>query len=241
MEMPPQNVPGDSSSDPVNENVPETDKLGASELRAERASSPEQIRAQPMAADVSESETILQENVREVASLTEPSAVQEALFLREEALSAEERARLMRRLRWVLVAGVASFVLVSWMLVRTVSRKGFGARGPDAAAVVRIELGALASGDLHAAYDQLSERYRKEVSFEAYHQLVITHRRMFLTKQYRVTRMEEHNGRTFLEAQLTSLNGQHFLARFTLVNTAGRWWIDDLHWSAQGGENMTQV
>jgi hypothetical protein len=88
------------------------------------------------------------------------------------------------------------------------------------------------------AYAQLSERYRKAVPFANYNALVNSHRRMFLTREYRVTRHEVRNGQMQIDAQLVSVNGKHYLARFTLVELAGRWWIDDLHWREEAFEGM---
>jgi hypothetical protein len=59
-----------------------------------------------------------------------------------------------------------------------------------------------------------------------------------LTREYRVTRDEVHDGQMQIDAQLVSINGKHYLARFTLVEIAGRWWIDDLHWRAETYERM---
>ena len=231
MGIPPQIPP----ADPPPSNEPNQGELGEPELRELKQSDVE-----PIPTEMASAEEVLSENV---PTETDPPEItpEEQYFLSHESLGADERARLLRRLRWVLVTGVASFLLVSWMLVRTLHQGSVVTRGADPAAVVRVELGALASGDLQSAYDQLSVRYRKEVSFEAYHQLVMMHRRVFQTRQYRVTHIEEQSGKTFLEAQLTSATGQHYLARFTLVNTAGRWWIDDLHWKKQGGENLTEA
>jgi hypothetical protein len=103
---------------------------------------------------------------------------------------------------------------------------------------VKLELGSLARGDMQDAYAQLSERYRKEVPFANYNALVTSHRRMFLTREYRVTRHEVHDGQMQIDAQLVSVNGKHYLARFTLVEIAGRWWIDDLHWREESYAHM---
>jgi hypothetical protein len=163
----------------------------------------------------------------------EPSTSEESLqqdIFRAEAFAANDRQRFLRRLGWLLVAGFASFALVSWMLVRSTHMLGFGVRDADPIAVVKLELGSLARGNMEDAYAQLSERYRKEVPFANYSALVTSHRRMFLTREYRVTRHEVHNGQMQIDAQIVSVNGNHYLARFVLVQLAGRWWIDDLHW-----------
>jgi hypothetical protein len=165
----------------------------------------------------------------------EPSSeelIQRDLF-RAEAFAANDRQRFLRRLGWLLVAGLVSFALVSWMLVRSTRIVGFGAGDSEPIAVVKLELGSLARGDMKDAYAQLSERYRKEVPFANYNALIVSHRRMFLTREYRVTRHEVHGGQMQIDAQLVSVNGKHYLARFTLVEIAGRWWIDDLHWQEE--------
>src|SRR5450755_3087114 len=51
----------------------------------------------------------------------EPSSeelIQRDVF-RAEAFTVNDRQRFMRRMGWLLVAGFASFALVSWMLVRS--------------------------------------------------------------------------------------------------------------------------
>jgi hypothetical protein len=164
-----------------------------------------------------------------------------SLEMRAQALTESDRKQFLRRVRWLLVAGIASFILVSWILARSTGIGIYGARASDPIAVVRVELGSLASGDLEAAYAQLSERYRKEVSFEDYHALVSSHRRMFLTRQYRVTRRDQYKGQIYIDAQLTSSTGQHFTARFTLIQANGRWWIDDLHWDAAAGQHLKRA
>jgi len=159
-------------------------------------------------------------------------------ILRAEAFAADDRQRFLRRLGWLLVAGFASFALVSWMLVRSTHILGVGVHDADPIAVVKLELGSLARGNMEDAYAQLSERYRKSVPFANYNALVVSHRRMFLTREYRVTRHEVRNGQMQIDAQLVSVNGKHYLARFILVELAGRWWIDDLHWHEENFQRM---
>jgi hypothetical protein len=171
----------------------------------------------------------------------EPASAEELLqldVLRAEAFAANDRQKFLRRLGWLLVVGFASFALASWMLVRSTHMLGFGVHDADPIAVVKLELGSLARGNMEDAYAQLSERYRKQVPFANYNALVISHRRMFLTREYRVTRHEVHNGQMQIDAQLVSVNGKHYLARFTLVEVAGRWWIDDLHWREEAYQRM---
>jgi hypothetical protein len=132
----------------------------------------------------------------------------------------------------MMIVAIASFALAGWMIIRYTRLAGFNASASDQVAVVRAEIEALSRGDLKTAYGFLSERYRKEVPFENYHALVTEHRRIFLTREYRVTRRDETRGQIVIQAQLVTVSGQHYLARFTLVQTAGKWWIDDLQWAA---------
>lgn len=161
--------------------------------------------------------------------------------LQEITLGDSDHARFLRRVRRLLIAGIVSFTVVSWMLVRGTGMMGIRMGASDPVAVVRTELGSLANGDLRSGYAQLSERYRKEVSFESYNALVTSHRQMFLTRKFRVTRRDERNGRMLIETQLTSASGEQFLARFTMIQSAGRWWIDDLHWEERPESHSLQA
>jgi hypothetical protein len=150
-----------------------------------------------------------------------------------EPIYDDGRRQMLRRMRWLMIMAFASFALAGWMIVRYTRLAEFNASAGDQVAIVRAEIEALSRGDLKAGYELLSERYRKEVPFENYHALVSQHRRVFLTRQYRVTRRDELRGQIVIQAQLVTVNGQHYLAKFTLVQAAGKWWIDDLQWAAQ--------
>lgn len=141
-----------------------------------------------------------------------------------------ERRKFLRRMQAILAAGVVSFALVTWVLVHHAML--LQAPDQDPVQVVRVEIGALGRGDLQSAYSQLSDRYRREVPFENYHRLFLAHRRAFLARAYRVIGKERHGSETFVDALIESTNGEHYTARFTLVQAGGRWWIDDLHWDA---------
>jgi len=141
-----------------------------------------------------------------------------------------ERLKFARRIKIVLAAAMISFALACWFFVRrTITMRS---NGQDPVQVVRMEIGALGRGDLEAAYSQLSERYRSEVPFEMYHQLVVEHRRIFFARSYRVTENTKRGSQTFVVAQIEAAGGAHYTAQFTLVQLSGRWWIDDLHWNA---------
>jgi hypothetical protein len=125
----------------------------------------------------------------------------------------ELRRSMLRRLMTLVAVGGATFALTTWTLVRLELPFLPAGGGSSPANVARAQLEALNRGELGAAYELFSARYRNEVPFEAFQKLVVTHRRMFRTQGLRFSRDEEQG-----------------VARFTLVRAGGRWWVDDLRW-----------
>jgi len=173
----------------------------------------------------------------------DPESPPEVLFVPTDtgftSSTALERKRFLRRVQIILAAGLVSYSLAAWVLLRKSVEMHMGAQDP--VQVVRTEIGALGRGDLEAAYSQLSERYRQQVPFEAYHRLVVEHRRIFFARSYRVIASEKHGGQTFVVADIQSMGGESYTAHFTLVQSAGRWWIDDLHWNSAGRTIMRET
>jgi hypothetical protein len=159
------------------------------------------------------------------------------LFPRAPAAQPRDDVRrsLRRRLMALLAAGGAAFVMTTWVLVRVENPLGPAAAGSSAMSVVKAHVEALNRGELRTAYALFSRRYREKVSFEAYHELVVTHWRMFRTRELRVSRDEESGERAVLETRMLAEGGEHYVARFALVRLEGRWWIDDLHWRGEQG------
>jgi len=148
----------------------------------------------------------------------------------------EERARrhLLRRLKILLTLGTAAFVLTAWMLVRVPDFAGlFGGLGRGPESLVESYFEAVNRGELRAAYGMFSTQFRGRVPFEAYHALIVSHRRMFRTRELQMRRRVASDERTLLFTRLETVDGEHYLARFTLVQLEGRWWIDDLRWAAE--------
>lgn len=169
----------------------------------------------------------------------EVSAIAPALVEPDFATHASLRSRneqLIRRIRWIAAAGFAAFFLVVWLLLRAVN-PGMPS-GRDPLQVVRAEISALDRGDLQTAYAQLSKHYRDAVPFNTYHMLVISHRRIFLTRKFSFSQQQRRGAQMLVVAELESETGAHYTAKFTLVNTEGRWWIDDLHWHASSREEF---
>ena len=158
----------------------------------------------------------------------EPPGSQPAYGSREAT-----RHSLLRRLLALLAAGGTAFALTTWTLVRYEDPFGLLGSGPGPASVVKAQLEALNRGESRAAYEMFSRHYRDQVSFEAFQQLVATHRRLFRTRELQVTSRQESGGRVVLETHLLAESGKRYRARFTLVRSEGRWWIDDLRWGAE--------
>ena len=152
-----------------------------------------------------------------------------------------DRARLRRRLLALLAVGLMAFTLATWTLVRVVSPFEWLAGGSGAARVVRAQLEALSRGELRAAYDLFSPRYREQVPFEVFHELVVSHRRMFRIRELEFSEREQTHSRAVLEAQLVAADGERYRARYTLVRDNGRWWVDDLRWGAARGRRTFSV
>ena len=139
---------------------------------------------------------------------------------------------LLRRLRILLAAGAAAFTVTVWLLVRAPGLPDWVARNGGPSGVVRQQLEALNRGDLRSAYDLFSSRYRSEVPFQAFRRLVTSHRKLFRTQDLDLLPAGNSGGRVALNATLTAADGERYVARFDLVQSAGRWWVDDLRWGA---------
>jgi hypothetical protein len=131
------------------------------------------------------------------------------------------------------VAGLAALLLV---VALAGQREGWLASvsGPDQIARTQIE--DLGRGQVRAAYDLFSARYRTQVPFEEWRELTLTHARMFRTRELHLAADQESASRATLEAHLLSESGDRYVARFTLIRAGGQWWVDDLHWAREDQE-----
>lgn len=155
------------------------------------------------------------------------------LAAREEAAS-RRRASFRHNLLLLLGLSLSAFVLTAWILVRVDAPFGIFASGPQE--IVRAHLRALDRGELRPAYDMLSPRYRGQVSFDTWHELFITHWRMFHADVVRTETTSIGGPGVTLEIYLHGADDRDYRARFTLVRTDGRWWIDDVHWTQEPDE-----
>ncbi len=151
-------------------------------------------------------------------------------------VAAREDAALRRRsfrhnLFLLLSLSLAAFILTSWILVRVDAPFGIFATGPQE--IVRAQLRALDRGELRPAYDMFSPRYRGQVSFDNWHELFVKHWRMFHADVVRADTPAISGPGVTLEIYLHGADDKDYRARFTLIRTDGRWWIDDVHWTQE--------
>lgn len=154
----------------------------------------------------------------------------------------EARRTLLRRLRILLMTGAAAFALTAWLLVRVENPASLLPWGQGPSRVVRQHLEALNRGEFRAAYDFFSAQYRAQIPFPAYERMLATHREMFRTSEVEIAAPRMTSEHAVLETRLSAADGEHYVARFTLVRRDGRWWIDAIRWlSAPSRRNLISV
>lgn len=168
--------------------------------------------------------------------VTRPDPAGEAILAEPRASdfygNVESRRRSFRNTLFLLLSlTLAAFTLTAWILVRVDSPFGIFSSGPQE--IVRAQLLALDRGELRPAYDMFSSRYRGQVSFEVWHELIVTHWRMFHAEVLRSEEPSKSGPGVSLEVYLRGADDRDYRARFLLIRTQGRWWIDDVHWSLE--------
>lgn len=148
--------------------------------------------------------------------------------------AASRRRSFRHNLFLLLSLALAAFILTSWILVRVDSPFGIFSTGPQE--IVRAHLRALDRGELRPAYDMFSPRYRGQVSFDTWHELFVTHWRMFHADVVRAEMPAYSGPGVTMEIYLHGADDKDYRARFTLIRTDGRWWIDDVHWTEEPDE-----
>jgi len=145
--------------------------------------------------------------------------------------AASRRRSFRHNLFLLLWLTLAAFILTSWILVRVDAPFGIFSTGPQD--IVRAQLRALDRGELRPAYDMFSPRYRGQVSFDTWHELFVKHWRMFHADVVRADTPAISGPGVTLEIYLHGADDKDYRARFTLIRTDGRWWIDDVHWTQE--------
>jgi hypothetical protein len=148
--------------------------------------------------------------------------------------SSSRRRSFRHNLFLLLSLALAAFILTSWILVRLDSPFGVFSTGPQE--IVRAHLRALDRGELRPAYDMFSPRYRGQVSYDTWHELFVKHWRMFHADVVRAETPAFSGPGVTMEIYLHGADDKDYRARFTLIRTEGRWWIDDVHWTQEPDE-----
>jgi hypothetical protein len=164
----------------------------------------------------------------------EETAIRASLSGVEEV---SRKRRLRHNLLLLLSLSLCAFVLTAWILVRVDAPFGMFSTGPQE--IVRAQLLALDRGQLRPAYDMFSARYRQQVSFDVWHELIVTHWRMFHAEVLHTGEPAQSGPGVTLDIHLRGSDEREYRARFTLIRLAGRWWIDDVHWSEEANEQNT--
>jgi hypothetical protein len=141
------------------------------------------------------------------------------------------RRKFLHNLYLLLPLTLVAFTLTIWILVRVESPFGIFSSGPQE--IVRAQLLALDRGEFRHAYDMFSERYRGQVSFNDWHELIVTHWRMFHAEVESSEVSSSAGPGIALELFLHGQDDKDYRARFTLIHRGGRWWIDDMHWTME--------
>ena len=187
-----------------------------------------------LAAESDPSATPVQDIVPIFSVKQEPAADRRAEVMAMYAAAAERRRGFRNNLFLLLGLTLAAFILSAWILVRVDSPLGMFSNGPQE--IVRAQLRALDQGELRPAYDMFSARYRGQVSFDTWHELFVTHWRMFHADVVRSESPAQSGEGVTLEIYLHGADDKDYRARFLLIRTDGRWWIDDVHWEQEPDE-----
>jgi len=149
--------------------------------------------------------------------------------LNSGALTRQRRFR--RNLILLLSFALTAFTLTSWIMVRLDASFTIDSTEPQQ--LVRAQLRALDRGELRPAYEMFSARYRQQFSYDAWHELVARHSRMFHAQVIRAEAPISSGAGVTLQIFLHGADDKHYRARFSLIRSGGRWWIDDVHWTEE--------
>ena len=199
-------------------------------LNRPEARPPEQPQESDNAPDNVQDSQFIADRTAELAPADEPAFAETSAVITHDG-AASWRRNFRHNLFLLLGLTLAAFTLTAWILVRVDSPFGMFSSGPQE--IVRAQLRALDRGDLRPAYDMFSERYREQVSFDVWHQLIVTHWRMFHAEVLHSGTPANAGPGVTLEIYLHGADDKEYRARFTLIRTDGRWWIDDVHWAEE--------
>ena len=143
-----------------------------------------------------------------------------------------------RSRRWLIallaLLGVSliAFGVTTFWLSRLATPLAIAEADTQATSLVRAHFAALERGDFRAAYDQFSARYRDQIPFAIFREIMATHWSL-LQGQVTVIPQSATPARVVLGVDFSNPAGATINAEFTLVRTAGRWWIDNVRWGRE--------
>jgi hypothetical protein len=150
---------------------------------------------------------------------------------------------LPRRLALLFASSFLAFSLTTWFLVRVNNIAEMPREANTAEGVIRQQFEALSEGKTRVAYALFSPRYRSEVSFGNFEQTVHAHGAIFRATSIRKESEIETVARVEIKLRLETSGGDRFVARYTLIEIEGRWWIDEIHWHVDtpaGGRTLAR-
>lgn len=151
----------------------------------------------------------------------------------------ERRRRWMRRLLVLMLGASVAFGLTAIWISRMATPLYLAEADLQAVTLMRTHLQALERGDLKTAYGQYSNRYRQEMPYEEFHEMIQDHWPVFEGRNLKMIPEAESADRVILDLQANG--GAAAVAEFTLIRVEGRWWIDDIEWYRQHPERLIRA
>ena len=148
----------------------------------------------------------------------------------EESLKPAAKNTFQHRVTILFAATFAAFSFTTWLLTRTQIGNNVSHDANTPEGVIRLQLDALAQGQLQIAYAQFSPQYRDDVPYATFQQITTTHGQMFRANTIAIEDIEKSPLRDEMRVRITSADGQHYVARYATVLIDGRWWIDAMRW-----------
>ena len=135
-----------------------------------------------------------------------------------------------QRITALFASSFAAFSLTTWLLTKTNIGGDAGHNASTPEGVVRMQLDALAQSEPQIAYGLFSPRYRAEVPFAAFEEIVKAHGGMFRAKTIAIEEIARSYARDEMRVRIGSADGEHYVARYSTILIEGRWWIDAMRW-----------
>lgn len=157
--------------------------------------------------------------------------------VQSERESAARQRAWLRRMLFLLVFSCVVFGLLALWFSHLSNSVSLQKADSEATKVVREHFAALERGDYRAAYEQFSPRYRRQIPFPMFVQMVVGHWQM-LQGQATVFPQSATPNRVIVHVEFAGTRDVSLTAEFTLVRDNGRWWIDNVDWERKRTPHM---